>query len=150
MASERNTSMPEPRLEMMPLIDVVFLLLTFFVFAMVLTARLDVTEIELPRATTGTSPDVMEYVVLGLHEDGTLTLDGRALAWEEAPTALVDAASRESVQLLVAPDARGMSGDLFRLMDLLQELEIRNLRFLRLPAAEPAPGRGDGVPAASP
>jgi len=38
---------------MMPMIDVVFLLLTFFVFAMVVMVRLDVSEIRLPIGRAG-------------------------------------------------------------------------------------------------
>ena len=46
----------EPRLELTPLIDVVFLLLTFFVFAMVLSARLEVTDVRLPARARASRP----------------------------------------------------------------------------------------------
>jgi biopolymer transport protein ExbD len=131
--------MDEPRLELMPLIDVVFLLLTFFVFAMVLSARLEVTQIQLPRATSGAeSPEVRRYVVLGLNAKGELQLDGAPLAWENAGEALAAALEggegEEAASLLVAPDARAPSGDLFRLVDMLQAMEITDLRFLREPS----------------
>lgn len=148
MSDRHGTNLPEPRLEMMPLIDVVFLLLTFFVFAMVLSARLEVTQIELPTVATGAeSPEVARYVVLGLDEAGQLTLDGEPLEWADAGEAITGAIGggegSEPAQLLVAPDKRAPSGDLFRLVDLLQGLEIRDLKFLREPAAreESAPGR---------
>lgn len=128
-------------MEMTPLMDVVFLLLTFFIFALVLTARLEVSQIELPVAASGTNPDVAKYVVLGLKQDGSLTLDGAPLAWDKAAETIKQTlASEDSAKLLVAPDARGKNADLFRLMDLLQGAEIRDLQFLRSP--EEAEGTG--------
>jgi biopolymer transport protein ExbD len=134
MAGGRDTSMPEIRMEMTPLMDVVFLLLTFFIFALVLTARLQVTQIELPVAASGADPDVAKYVVLALHEDGSLTLDGAPLAWDGAVETIKQSlANEEGTRLLVAPDARGKNADLFRLMGMLQGAEIRDLQFLRAP-----------------
>ena len=143
MPSGRDTSMPEIRMEMTPLMDVVFLLLTFFIFALVLTARLQVTQIELPVAAAGADPDVAKYVVLGLKQDGSLSLDGAPLAWESAVETIKQTlASGDSTRLLVAPDARGKNADLFRLMDLLQGAEIRDLQFLRSPEEPEAAGSG--------
>lgn len=138
--------MPEIRMEMTPLMDVVFLLLTFFIFALVLTARLQVTQIELPTAAAGADPEVAKYVVLGLTEEGSLTLDGEPLAWEEATETLTQTlAADESARLLVAPDARGKNADLFRLMDMLGAAKITDLQFLRQPEegeGAASPGRG--------
>lgn len=135
--------MPEIRMEMTPLMDVVFLLLTFFIFALVLTARLQVTQIELPVAASGADPDVARYVVLGLKQDGTLTLDGSPLPWEQAPEAIARVLGEdESSRLLVAPDARGTNADLFRLMDLLAAADIRDMQFLRTPEDAPSPAAG--------
>ena len=48
MAAKLRTSLHEPRLEMTPLLDVVFLLLTFFAFSMLVMVRADVVDVDLP------------------------------------------------------------------------------------------------------
>jgi len=133
--------MSEPRVELMPLIDVVFLLLAFFVFALVLSARLEVTDVELPGASAGDAPGPGEYIVLQLDAQGRLQLSGEPLAWESIGNAVEnERARRPEATLLVAPDVGSSSGDLFRLVDALTEAGVRNLRFLRQPSqGAPAP-----------
>lgn len=43
----------EPRVEMTPLMDVVFLLLTFFIYSIVMTVKANVMPVSLPTLTTG-------------------------------------------------------------------------------------------------
>lgn len=138
--------MDEPRLEMMPLIDVVFLLLTFFIFAIVLSTRFEVTDVRLPVVEAGGEPETARYVVLGLREDGSLVIDGEVAAWEAVVASLKEAMEGEPpARLLVAPDERAVNGDLFRLMDLLSEAQFRDLQFLRRPSDA---GGGAGNPPA--
>ena len=62
---------------MMPLIDVVFLLLTFFVFAMVLMVRLDVSDIRLPVGAAGDSPlERAPAITVTLSDEGELAVNG--------------------------------------------------------------------------
>lgn len=134
------------------MLDVVFILLTFFIFAMVLSKRFTVTDIRLPRSGAGASaadPSASVpggAIVVALRPGGEVrvndqpvTLDGLA--------ARIAALQRETPgsAVFLAPDASAASGDLFALMDALAKAGIRDLRFLRQdqPPAQ-APQRVDG------
>jgi biopolymer transport protein ExbD len=127
------------------MIDCVFLLLTFFFFALALTQRLNVTEVELPVVAAGSDAEPGEYVVLELAEDGSVILEGQPAPWESlAETLTTRLGAAPNTTLLIATDRATPVSEVFRLMDLLSAAEIRNLRFLREPAegSDPAPGRG--------
>jgi biopolymer transport protein ExbD len=60
------------RIEMMPLIDVIFLILTFFVYAMVLMVRIDMLPVPLESYASGESPDPDPAIAVTLRLDGTV------------------------------------------------------------------------------
>lgn len=131
-------AIPEPRLELTPLLDVVFLLLTFFIFALVLTVRLDVTDIRLPEVRAGTPPERSATITVALDASGRVLIDGTPTPLESVPELLKQAReSAPDAQVFIAADERAPSGDLFRLVDTLREAGVTDLRFLRLPAEAP-------------
>ena len=56
----------EMRIEIMPLIDVIFLLLTFFIYAMVLLVRAEMLPMELPEFTSA-APATIFHGSAGRH-----------------------------------------------------------------------------------
>ena len=69
---------PDMRIELMPLIDVIFLILTFFVYAMVLMVRVDMLPVPLESYASGESPEPDPAVAV------TLRLDGQVFVGQEA------------------------------------------------------------------
>lgn len=128
----------ELRLDMMPLIDVVFLLLTFFVFAMVVMVHLDVSEIRLPTGRAGEAPlERAPAITVALESSGELSLNGepieRAVLLERL-RAMMD--ESPDGQVFIAADESSETGALFGLMDTLKDAGITDLRFLRKPGGE--------------
>jgi len=77
----------EARLEIMPLIDVIFLLLTFFIYAMVLMIRADTLPLRMPVFASGEPARPVPAV--------TITIDGMgALYYDRAPITLDDVPDR--------------------------------------------------------
>lgn len=115
--------MPELRLELTPLIDVVFLLLTFFVFSMVLMVRAQVLDVELPALTAGRAGERTESITVAIDQSGGVFVDGRAVSIEDLPNAVAqrreDAGAGAEVPILIAVDAGGRAGRLIEVADVL-------------------------------
>ena len=62
----------DPRIELMPLIDVIFLILTFFIYAMVLMVRVDMLPVPLESYSSSVEPEPTPAVGITLRLDGSI------------------------------------------------------------------------------
>ncbi|MBT8485939.1 MAG: biopolymer transporter ExbD [Phycisphaerales bacterium] len=88
----------EHRIEIMPLIDVIFLLLTFFIYAMVMMIRAELLPIEMQAFASGRDAVPAPAITLSLDRTGALFLDRQPIPIENALERL-----REALE--VQPDA---------------------------------------------
>ncbi len=72
----------EARVEIMPLIDVIFLLLTFFIYSMVMMVRAEVLPVELHSFASGEPTTVSPAVSITIDRNGSLYLDREPIALE--------------------------------------------------------------------
>ncbi len=137
----------EPRLELMPLLDVVFLLLTFFIYAMAVMVRADALDVELsPVAGTGGPSGAVEHV-LRIEADGAMTYNGEALSADALPAVLDALASdRSGPTLFVALAQAGVGEDGITAVDrapvlwsLLQKVETAGLTRVSIVGPPAAP-----------
>lgn len=145
MAHIRRTS-PEPRMEMTPLIDVVFLLLTFFIFAMVMMVRANVLDLKLPDLASAEHADQTPLIAVSLDTQGQLYIDSEPVAWEEFVAVLSDRQkARPDAHIAVAVDTDGGArADVFRLIDLLSAGGFERITLLgRQDGQVPAGGESD-------
>jgi biopolymer transport protein ExbD len=142
---------PEPRMEMTPLLDVVFLLLTFFIFALVLMVRAEVLDITLPRLTGGTPAEPGAAITVALDANGRVYVDGQ---WVDRD-GMVDSiratqqeheAEGITPRLFVAADEGGRSGDLIALLDVLARSGLGDFSVV----GRPRPTASDGPPPEAP
>jgi len=133
--------MDEPRLEIMPLIDVIFLLLTFFVFALTLMVRAEVLDVRLPTIGSGEAPERSGLVTVAIDDSGSLFVNGEAVTTEnlvERVRLLAEQAEArgEQVRIVVAADQNGRSGDLLAALDLLASGGIGDVSVLGIPPSQ--------------
>ena len=133
MLRVRRTS-PEPRIELMPLIDVVFLLLTFFVFAMVIMVRTEVLELDLPTMGQAEPASDGVFITIGLDADGVLYVGTDPVPFESiADEVRARQAENPRAQLAIAVDEDSRSGDLTRLIDLVRAEELGSISIFSRP-----------------
>jgi biopolymer transport protein ExbD len=121
------------RIEMVPLMDCIFLLLVYFIYAMFTMRVHRGMRVELPRAT-GTAI-VRAQLVITLRADGTLQLDGRDLARDDLLLEAAERHGREGLPVLISADRRVPLGSGIELLARLQQAGVEDVTFQV--AAEP-------------
>ena len=110
-----------PRVEMLPLIDVVFLLLVVFIYSMLTMVRSYVIPVELPELGTGETRDLPSVLVVSLEADGRLMVGGAEAeidGLKETVATLRDA--NPELEVLVNADAAARHGDVVQIFDRIR------------------------------
>lgn len=123
-------------LNLVPLIDVMFLLLIFFLVATTFTKDEVEMNLVLPEARSGAPAEAGHLLVINVAESGTITVDGREVASMEAlRQKLRAAASRNRDQeVLIRGDARVQFGVIARALDACLEASLKRVAIRARPA----------------
>lgn len=87
MKIKSDNSNNEPHIELVPLIDVIFCILTFFLLAGLQVARQQAISVDIPSAATGT-PTARELLMVSLNDAGQIFLEQQPML---VPAQLTDA-----------------------------------------------------------
>ena len=133
-----------PRLEMMPLLDVVFLLLTFFIYSFVVMIRADAVSVGLAPVASGSAPTAGQIQLLTIDGQGGFAYDGRSLGGAEVDRLLADlAADPQRPTLYVSLAGEGDTDRGPVVWSFLQRAEAAGLEDLVF-VGSPAGGAGGG------
>jgi biopolymer transport protein ExbD len=116
---------------MTPMIDVVFLLLCFFVTSQLYAQWETEIDITLPTARTGQLPQRLPgEIIINLHEDGTTIVNGRRLPPDQLGAMLVNIAGLFPGQpVLLRADKQTDYDHVIRVLDLCRQADIWNISF---------------------
>ena len=116
------------RLNLVPLINIIFLLLIFFMFAGSIEPP-DPFTIELPGATNAEPPEPLyENIILHIGADGQLALNGHSMTWD-ALSARILAQNQEDTTARIDADAQAPTGQLADIMRLLKRAGVKSVRL---------------------
>ena len=135
----RRTTTPEVRIDLAPLIDVVFLLLTFFLFAMLLMVRADALDLTLPEIASGEPAEPGVPVTIALTAAGEIRVDNELLdpaAVPERVQAIFQARGTPEPQLVLAVDEGCPAGVLIGMIDRLTGAGLGDFAVLGTPAQD--------------
>ena len=123
------------RLEMIPLMDVVFLLLVFFIYAMFTMVVHRGVQVDLPR---GDGRSLQEKVlVVTLTPTGTFQIDGRDCSREEVLLEAVDRHRGENLPILISADRQVPLGVGIEMLADLQSAGVDAVTFQVTPERVP-------------
>jgi len=125
---------------MTPLIDVVFLLLTFFIFSLALMVRVDLFDVSLPSLQSGVAATESPAVTVTLTRDGAALVNGEETPIEDAPRRVLDISGENDPRVVIAADERGATGDLLRLIDALAQAGVTDFSLAGAARDEEPPG----------
>lgn len=110
-------------IELTPMIDVVFLLLTFFIFAVVMMVRADVLDVNLPELAAGHSAERSIPITIAITEVGELFVNGELVAMDDIveyiETLQAGMGEGDRGVLVLAVDTQSPAGVMISLADTL-------------------------------
>ena len=116
-----------PRIEMIPLIDVVFLLLVFFIYSMLSMTVHRGLPVNLPTASTSTV-DRETFITITLQRDGRLFVEEREVNTRALPSLLIEEKKKNAeVQVYLRADRDVSYQRAVEIMDLTRSAGIHKL-----------------------
>jgi biopolymer transport protein ExbD len=116
------------RVEMLPLIDVVFLLLVFFIYAMLSMVVHHGLKVELPSAGTATL-DRNECIEITIDNANTIFLGRNPVGLDELPSRILALQGTNEKPVFIDGDEAADLGLAIRLLDRLKHAGIEKVSF---------------------
>lgn len=140
----RNVSKIEPiPLQLAPLIDILLLLLLFFIITMNFAKQETEIEIAVPAAEEGKENTDRTYgeIVVNVKKDGTITMEGQTLTEEQLLNKLKLIASVQKDQaVILRSDENSLYKFTINVLDVCQKAGIWNVSFATRPPESDTPG----------
>lgn len=132
-----DSSEEEARIELIPLIDVIFCILTFFILAAVTLTRQTAINVDLPRAGTGQS-QLRELLIVSVDPIGQTYIEKQPVTREQLYDAMLQFRQTSPDGLIVLYASRASSyNDVVQVLDLLRSVGGSRVALATLP------GNGD-------
>jgi biopolymer transport protein ExbD len=133
MKLKQDTSDPDVRVEIIPLIDVIFCILTFFILAALSLTRQSAINVDLPRAATGVT-QMREMLIVSVDQIGQTYIDRQPVTREQLQQALVDYQQNNPEGLMVLYASRSSSyNDVVGVLDQLRSVGGDRVALATLP-----------------
>ena len=120
----------KPRIEMLPLIDIVFLLLVFFIYAMLSMAVHRSLPVSLPVSSTAEIHTELNLTVT-VNKTGEIFLDDTNVSLEKLQAVLLEktleTADTKAVQVDLFADKALSYQELYRVLDIIRNAGISNV-----------------------
>lgn len=133
----------QPVLNLAPMIDVVFLLIIFFMVGTTFTQMDKEIELQVPEVADGgslTAPP--DRKLINIHSDGRITMDRREVQLEELPRLLGDARGQyEALGVTIRGDGAGRFQRVAEVLNACKQAGIQELGISVQIAAQPGATR---------
>jgi len=135
----RDTSPPPASFQLAPMIDIVFLLLIFFLVTYQITEQEKDINVAVPTTSEGTQEArVANEIVVNLTSEGEITISGEVYTKDQLraklerivkASELANAGGADQQPVRIRADGSGLNQQLFEVMDEISKAGIWNIRF---------------------
>lgn len=127
----------EARIEIIPLIDIMFFLLAAFMLVSLSMVNLKSLRVDLPTATAAVSDISNNLVNLSVDHAGLVFFDREAVGANELAGRLETLrATNQNARVFISGDREARHGDIIRVLDLVRAAGIESVAFeIRAPTA---------------
>jgi len=132
---------PEARIEIIPLIDIMFFLLAAFVLVSLSAVNMKSMKVDLPTATAAAPVTGHDFANISVDKAGLVYLDAKPIGNHELVAALSTLRSTHpDPRVFISGDKDVRHGDVIRVLDLVRSTGIQKVAFeVRELAARPRP-----------
>ncbi|MFO1498166.1 MAG: biopolymer transporter ExbD [Verrucomicrobiota bacterium] len=139
----------EARIEIIPLIDIMFFLLAAFMLVSLSMVNLKSVKVNLPTATTATPETKRDFVNISVDKTGMVFLDQKPIGDHELAQQLANwQKTNASVRVFISGDQDARHGDVIHVLDLVRSTGIDKVAFEIRPTVSPPEPAGAPLPAA--
>ncbi len=132
----------KPRVELLPLLDVMFLLLVFFIFAMLTMVVHRGVEVALPGAATA-ELDTQPAIHISIDAEGRISFEGEPVSIEALPARVASVrSSADERPVFIRGDRRADLGIALSVLDALRGAGIEQVSFA---SAQEGSGKAEGL-----
>lgn len=117
----------QPVFMIIPMIDIIFFLLVFFMMNSLQTVSQKALDVQLPQAQAASAPTQLP-IILTLDEAGHITIDNKPMSFEEAGSLMkARIVANPSASVILQADKRAAHGQVVALMDMLKGAGVTRL-----------------------
>lgn len=142
MPVKLNSKLPESaeaRIEIIPLIDIMFFLLAAFMLVSLSMVNLKSVKVDLPTATTANADSKKDLADVSVDKAGAIYLDKKAMEEDALSAALMSAkAANPKLRVLISGDQGAVYGHVLHALDLVRSAGIDKVAFEIRPAKKGA------------
>jgi biopolymer transport protein ExbD len=120
----------EARIEIIPLIDIMFFLLASFMLVSLSMVHLKGVKVNLPTSTTATAETKRDLVSLTIDRAGLVYLDGKLQGKNELAAAMAKLQQTQpQARVFIRGDRDARHGDVLNVLDIVRSAGVQNVAF---------------------
>lgn len=111
-----------PQINIVPMIDVIFALLTFFIMSSLYLTRMTGLPVTLPKAATAENQEQNSQIVITLDQSGQLTLNRQPITLEALQPQVRTLIGSGQVTVVINADEKASHGQVIAVMDQVRQI----------------------------
>ncbi len=119
----------DARIEIIPLIDIMFFLLAAFMLVSLSMTQLHRVPVSLPEASTGIPDTASTTIVIAIDSNGLITLNQKIITLSEITTHLKDCKEPKKSSVLIAADAEARHKQVLGVLNSIREAGVEKVSF---------------------
>jgi biopolymer transport protein ExbD len=130
------------RIEIIPLIDIMFFLLASFMMVSLSQTTMKGMKVDLPMGSSGQTQNKKDYVSFSVDRDGYIYWDKERIEYHDVPVKLRGASPE--AKIFIRGDREALHGNVTRLLDQIRSTGFTKIAFeikSQASAGVPAPGK---------
>ena len=141
-----HSPIEEVQIQIIPLIDVIFCILTFFLLAALQFTRQQAISVDLPKANTGTTPQARQMLIVTIDSIGQIYIEQQPVRLEQLPETLQNYLQTNPSGTLVLNASRSSSyNDVVQVLDRMRQVGGDRVALATLPSPSDQPAGSSSV-----